>query len=67
MLRRKSRSKPDAAKSSNATDTVLAEALRDDQLEQVAGGIGSQPTSAGSGRATFNPFSITKKLDRASP
>lgn len=29
--------------------------------------IGSQSTGAGAGRVTFNPFSITRKIDRASP
>jgi len=29
--------------------------------------IGSQSTGAGAGRATFNPFSITRKIDRSSP
>lgn len=29
--------------------------------------IGSQSTGAGAGRITFNPFSITRKIDRASP
>lgn len=29
--------------------------------------IGSQSTGAGAGRVTFNPFSITRKIDRFSP
>ena len=29
--------------------------------------IGSQSTGAGAGKITFNPFSITRKIDRASP
>jgi type VI secretion system secreted protein Hcp len=29
--------------------------------------IGSQSTGAGTGRVQFNPFSITRKIDRASP
>jgi type VI secretion system secreted protein Hcp len=29
--------------------------------------IGSQSTGAGAGRVTFNPFSITRKIDRSSP
>ena len=29
--------------------------------------IGSQSSGAGAGKVTFNPFSITKKTDRASP
>jgi Type VI secretion system effector, Hcp len=29
--------------------------------------IGSQSTGAGAGKVTFNPFSITRKVDRSSP
>ncbi len=29
--------------------------------------IGSQSTGAGAGKVTFNPFSITRKIDRSSP
>jgi Type VI secretion system effector, Hcp len=29
--------------------------------------IGSQSSGAGAGKVTFNPFSITKKIDKASP
>jgi type VI secretion system secreted protein Hcp len=29
--------------------------------------IGSQSTGAGAGKVTFNPFSITRKIDKASP
>lgn len=29
--------------------------------------IGSQSTGAGAGKITFNPFSITRKIDRSSP
>ena len=35
-------------------------------IEQTLG-IGSQSTGAGTGRVQFNPFSITRKIDRASP
>jgi hypothetical protein len=48
------------------------------ELDQVSGGkstfdveqtlnIGSQSSGAGAGKVTFNPFSITRKVDRASP
>jgi bacteriocin-like protein len=48
------------------------------ELDQVSGGkytfdieqtlnIGSQSNGAGAGKVTFNPFSITRKVDRASP
>jgi bacteriocin-like protein len=39
--------------------------LSEEQLNQVSGG--SQSTGAGAGKVTFNPFSITRKIDRASP
>ena len=35
-------------------------------IEQVLS-IGSQSTGAGAGKVTFNPFSITRKIDCASP
>jgi len=35
-------------------------------IEQVLN-IGSQSTGAGAGKITFNPFSITRKIDRSSP
>jgi type VI secretion system secreted protein Hcp len=35
-------------------------------IEQVLN-IGSQSTGAGAGKVTFNPFSITRKIDRSSP
>jgi hypothetical protein len=34
------------------------------ELEKVSGGnIGSQSSGAGAGKVTFNPFSITRKID----
>ncbi len=47
---------------------VLTEA----DVSAVAGGTAalnnaSQSTGAGAGRVTFNPFSITRKIDRSSP
>jgi type VI protein secretion system component Hcp len=34
----------------------------------VSGGtIGSQSSGAGAGKITFNPFSITRKIDQSSP
>jgi Type VI secretion system effector, Hcp len=29
--------------------------------------IGSQSTGAGAGKVTFNPFSVTRKIDKVSP
>jgi type VI protein secretion system component Hcp len=39
--------------------------LTDAELEAATGG--SQSTGAGAGKVTFNPFSVTRKIDRASP
>jgi type VI protein secretion system component Hcp len=42
--------------------------LAEDELNSVSGGnIGSQSTGAGAGKVTFNPFSITRKIDRSTP
>jgi type VI protein secretion system component Hcp len=41
--------------------------LSDQQLDQVTGGKGSQSTGAGAGKVSFNPFTITKHVDKASP
>jgi type VI protein secretion system component Hcp len=37
------------------------------ELEAATGGKGSQSTGAGAGKVTFNPFSITRKVDKATP
>jgi hypothetical protein len=39
--------------------------LADAELETVIGG--SQSSGAGAGKITFNPFSITRKIDVSSP
>jgi hypothetical protein len=41
--------------------------LSEDELAKVGGGIGSQSSGAGAGKVTFNPFSITRKIDKTSP
>lgn len=41
--------------------------LADAELEAATGGKGSQSTGAGAGKVIFNPFSITRKTDKASP
>lgn len=42
--------------------------LTNNELDNVTGGkIGSQSTGAGASKVTFNPFSITRKIDVASP
>jgi type VI protein secretion system component Hcp len=42
-----------------------AEELTEFELCNVAGG--TQSTGAGAGKVTFNPFSIVKRFDKASP
>ena len=57
----------DVVTKNKATDPVLFE------IEEFSFGIeqtlniGSQSTGAGAGKVTFNPFSITRKIDRSSP
>ena len=41
------------------------EKLTEVELSKVTGG--SQSAGAGTGKAAFNPFSITRKIDAASP
>jgi hypothetical protein len=41
--------------------------LSERQLDQVAGGTGSQSSGAGAGKVSFNPFVITKHIDVATP
>jgi bacteriocin-like protein len=41
--------------------------LSDQELDQVTGGKGSQSSGAGAGKVSFNPFTITKHIDVASP
>jgi hypothetical protein len=67
----------------HAMTTFDHAALSDQQLDRVSGGsplnpqdlhqaettlnIGSQSSGAGAGKVTFNPFSITRHVDKASP
>jgi type VI protein secretion system component Hcp len=39
--------------------------LSDAELEKATGG--SQSSGSGAGKVTFNPFSITRKVDKSSP
>jgi hypothetical protein len=39
--------------------------LSEAELEKATGG--SQSTGSGAGKVTFNPFSITRKIDKSSP
>lgn len=40
--------------------------LTDAELEAATGGKGSQSTGGGTGKVSFNPFSITRKIDKSS-
>jgi type VI protein secretion system component Hcp len=51
-------------KSDRAANPATKE-LSEADLEMVTGG--SQSSGSGAGKITFNPFSITRKIDRASP
>jgi hypothetical protein len=54
------------AKDSKASIGSTSE-LSGQELEKVTGGnIGSQSSGAGAGKVTFNPFSITRKIDISS-
>jgi hypothetical protein len=53
------------AKTNRRALTDCAGDLTDKQLDAVSGG--SQSSGAGAGKVSFNPFSITRKIDRASP
>jgi bacteriocin-like protein len=44
---------------------VVNSELNNDELDKVTGG--SQSTGSGAGKATHNEFSITRKVDSASP
>jgi hypothetical protein len=67
-----------AAEQSKMTKSPLVgnDELSSHDLEKVSGGsafdieqtlnIGSQSTGAGAGKVTFNPFSITRKIDVSS-
>jgi len=37
------------------------------ELETATGGKGSQSTGAGAGMVTFDPFGVTRKVDKATP
>jgi hypothetical protein len=48
----------------NRVTNPAPQELNSAELEKVAAGaIGSQSTGAGAGKVTFNPFSITRKVD----
>jgi hypothetical protein len=51
-------------KNDRATNPATKE-LSEADLELVTGG--SQSSGSGAGKVTFNPFSITRKVDKASP
>jgi bacteriocin-like protein len=60
----------------NNTSDLNIDEISDNELDTIVGGsfdieqvpnIGSQSSGAGAGKVTFNPFSITKHVDKASP
>jgi type VI protein secretion system component Hcp len=56
--------KPRNEKGNTEAPTATTE-LGQDELEKVAGGTHS--SGSGAGKVSFNPFSITRKIDKASP
>jgi type VI protein secretion system component Hcp len=52
--------------STNSCERDRQEELTESELCNVSGGGGSK-AGAGAGKVTFNPFSITKHIDVASP
>jgi len=65
MSRKHSKSEGAEPKSAVKPDRREARELHNEELDQVTGG--SQSTGAGAGKVTFNPFSITRKIDKSSP
>jgi len=55
------------AKKKSRVKDLKPETVKSGKSSSVRGGIGSQSTGAGAGKVTFNPFSITRKLDKSSP
>ena len=49
------------------TETDTVDAPFESYNFSAVNNIGSQSTGAGAGKVTFNPFSITRKIDKASP
>jgi len=45
--------------------TVATTEISEAELEKATGG--SQSSGSGAGKVTFNPFSITRKIDSSSP
>jgi hypothetical protein len=48
-----------------AEQKVAKDELSEKELEKATGG--SSSSGAGAGKVTFNPFSVTRKTDMASP
>ncbi len=68
MSRKLSQSKSGDPKTPSKPERREQRELHNEELDQVSGGnTGSQSTGAGAGKVTFNPFSITRKIDKSSP
>ena len=50
-----------------STDTMTADAQPTTSVDGGSATLGSQSSGAGAGKVTFNPFSITRKIDKSSP
>lgn len=56
-----------AGKRQNRIKNLKPKAVKASKAATVRGGGASQSSGAGAGKVTFNPFSITRKVDKASP
>jgi type VI protein secretion system component Hcp len=65
MSRKRAKSEGADPKSGVERDRREPRALHNEDLDQVTGG--SQSTGAGAGKVTFNPFSVTRMIDKTSP
>ena len=56
-----------AKKKSSKTRDLKPKTVKGAKAASIKGGLGSQSSGAGAGKVTFNPFSITRKIDASSP
>lgn len=63
MSRKHSKRESSEPKTAVKPDPREERELRNEELDEVIGGS----TGAGAGKVTFNPFSITRKIDKSSP
>jgi hypothetical protein len=65
MSRKQPQSDSEQSKTPIPPKSPEKDELVEEQLGEVTGG--SQSTGAGAGKVSFNPFSITRKIDKSSP